>query len=178
MNVVHLRDPVCPLPTSILAQYLKQSSGQLSCLKVIPVVYASSSLSFAVASIFTARVIQVIKLGVNIVVQLRNDINTADFLIPGASDLIAIFATIKSTAISPTWQCCGYSTGGYICTFAGSIETHGIATIVVRLMHFSSSYHCTTAPICGLNAMLFWLLLLSGFYGRPWSMGLYYLCSS
>lgn len=65
VNVVHLRDPVCPLPTSILAQYLKQSSGQLSCLKVIPVVYASSSLSFAVASIFTARVIQVIKLGVN-----------------------------------------------------------------------------------------------------------------
>lgn len=34
VNVVHLRDPVCPLPTSVLAQYLKQSSGQLSCLKV------------------------------------------------------------------------------------------------------------------------------------------------
>ncbi|KFB48496.1 AGAP003181-PA-like protein [Anopheles sinensis] len=34
VNVVHLRDPVCPLPTSILAQYLKQASGQLSCLKV------------------------------------------------------------------------------------------------------------------------------------------------
>lgn len=34
MNVVHLRDPVCPLPTSLLAQYLKQASGQLSCLKV------------------------------------------------------------------------------------------------------------------------------------------------
>ncbi|XP_063705541.1 cell growth regulator with RING finger domain protein 1-like isoform X2 [Culicoides brevitarsis] len=33
VNIVHLRDPVCPLPTSILAQYLKQSSGQLSCLK-------------------------------------------------------------------------------------------------------------------------------------------------
>ncbi|XP_055678717.1 cell growth regulator with RING finger domain protein 1-like [Lutzomyia longipalpis] len=33
VNVVHLRDPVCPLPTSVLAQYLKQSSGQLSCLK-------------------------------------------------------------------------------------------------------------------------------------------------
>ncbi|XP_041765002.1 cell growth regulator with RING finger domain protein 1-like isoform X1 [Anopheles merus] len=33
VNVVHLRDPVCPLPTSILAQYLKQASGQLSCLK-------------------------------------------------------------------------------------------------------------------------------------------------
>uniref|UniRef100_A0A182SX39 Uncharacterized protein n=1 Tax=Anopheles maculatus TaxID=74869 RepID=A0A182SX39_9DIPT len=34
VNVVHLRDPVCPLPTSILAQYLKQASGQLSCLKI------------------------------------------------------------------------------------------------------------------------------------------------
>lgn len=34
VNVVHLRDTVCPLPTSILAQYLKQASGQLSCLKV------------------------------------------------------------------------------------------------------------------------------------------------
>lgn len=34
VNVVHLRDPVCPLPTSILAQYMKQASGQLSCLKV------------------------------------------------------------------------------------------------------------------------------------------------
>lgn len=33
VNVVHLKDPVCPLPTSILAQYLKQASGQLSCLK-------------------------------------------------------------------------------------------------------------------------------------------------
>uniref|UniRef100_A0A336N1J5 CSON004643 protein n=2 Tax=Culicoides sonorensis TaxID=179676 RepID=A0A336N1J5_CULSO len=33
VNIVHLRDPVCPLPTSILAQYLKQASGQLSCLK-------------------------------------------------------------------------------------------------------------------------------------------------
>uniref|UniRef100_U5EGF5 Putative cell growth regulator with ring finger protein n=1 Tax=Corethrella appendiculata TaxID=1370023 RepID=U5EGF5_9DIPT len=33
VNVVHLKDPVCPLPTSVLAQYLKQTSGQLSCLK-------------------------------------------------------------------------------------------------------------------------------------------------
>lgn len=33
VNVIHLRDPVCPLPTSILAQYLKQANGQLSCLK-------------------------------------------------------------------------------------------------------------------------------------------------
>ncbi|XP_026466051.1 uncharacterized protein LOC113369690 [Ctenocephalides felis] len=33
VNVVHLRDPVCPLPTSMLGQYLKQSSGQLSTLK-------------------------------------------------------------------------------------------------------------------------------------------------
>lgn len=33
MNVIHLQDSLCPLPTSILAQYLKQASGQLSCLK-------------------------------------------------------------------------------------------------------------------------------------------------
>ncbi|KAG5678303.1 hypothetical protein PVAND_007990 [Polypedilum vanderplanki] len=33
MNVIHLQDSFCPLPTSILAQYLKQASGQLSCLK-------------------------------------------------------------------------------------------------------------------------------------------------
>lgn len=33
INVVHIRDSVCTLPTSILAQYLKQASGQLSCLK-------------------------------------------------------------------------------------------------------------------------------------------------
>ncbi|XP_055645587.1 uncharacterized protein LOC129782396 [Toxorhynchites rutilus septentrionalis] len=34
VNVVHLKDTVCPLPTSILAQYLKQACGQLSSLKV------------------------------------------------------------------------------------------------------------------------------------------------
>lgn len=35
INVVHIRDSVCTLPTSILAQYLKQANGQLSCLKVM-----------------------------------------------------------------------------------------------------------------------------------------------
>nr|XP_022903583.1 cell growth regulator with RING finger domain protein 1-like [Onthophagus taurus]XP_022903584.1 cell growth regulator with RING finger domain protein 1-like [Onthophagus taurus]XP_022903585.1 cell growth regulator with RING finger domain protein 1-like [Onthophagus taurus] len=35
INVVHIKDSVCTLPTSILAQYLKQANGQLSCLKVI-----------------------------------------------------------------------------------------------------------------------------------------------
>lgn len=34
INVVHIKDAVCTLPTSILAQYLKQANGQLSCLKV------------------------------------------------------------------------------------------------------------------------------------------------
>lgn len=34
VNVVHVKDSVCTLPTSILAQYLKQANGQLSCLKV------------------------------------------------------------------------------------------------------------------------------------------------
>ncbi|GJQ76324.1 hypothetical protein Trydic_g2047 [Trypoxylus dichotomus] len=33
INVVHIKDNVCTLPTSILAQYLKQANGQLSCLK-------------------------------------------------------------------------------------------------------------------------------------------------
>ncbi|KAJ4437556.1 hypothetical protein ANN_17701, partial [Periplaneta americana] len=33
VNVVHIKDSVCTLPTSILAQYLKQANGQLSCLK-------------------------------------------------------------------------------------------------------------------------------------------------
>lgn len=34
INVVHIKDSVCTLPTSVLAQYLKQANGQLSCLKV------------------------------------------------------------------------------------------------------------------------------------------------
>lgn len=33
ISVVHIKDAVCTLPTSILAQYLKQANGQLSCLK-------------------------------------------------------------------------------------------------------------------------------------------------
>uniref|UniRef100_A0A224XTI1 Putative cell growth regulator with ring finger domain protein 1-like isoform 1 n=1 Tax=Panstrongylus lignarius TaxID=156445 RepID=A0A224XTI1_9HEMI len=33
INIVHIKDQVCTLPTSILAQYLKQGNGQLSCLK-------------------------------------------------------------------------------------------------------------------------------------------------
>ncbi|XP_068085986.1 cell growth regulator with RING finger domain protein 1 isoform X2 [Anabrus simplex] len=33
ISVVHIKDSVCTLPTSILAQYLKQANGQLSCLK-------------------------------------------------------------------------------------------------------------------------------------------------
>ncbi|XP_030754436.1 cell growth regulator with RING finger domain protein 1-like [Sitophilus oryzae] len=33
INVVHIKDSVCTLPTSILGQYLKQANGQLSCLK-------------------------------------------------------------------------------------------------------------------------------------------------
>ncbi|KAF6216748.1 hypothetical protein GE061_001097 [Apolygus lucorum] len=47
INVVHIKDSVCTLPTSILAQYLKQANGQLSCLKQLylatgnPVSYES-----------------------------------------------------------------------------------------------------------------------------------------
>ncbi|XP_050294189.1 cell growth regulator with RING finger domain protein 1-like [Anthonomus grandis grandis] len=33
INVVHVKDSVCTLSTSILGQYLKQANGQLSCLK-------------------------------------------------------------------------------------------------------------------------------------------------
>lgn len=33
VSVVHIRDDSCPLPSTILAQYLKQANGQLSCLK-------------------------------------------------------------------------------------------------------------------------------------------------
>ncbi|KAI5642800.1 zinc finger, c3HC4 type (RING finger) domain-containing protein [Phthorimaea operculella] len=33
ITVVHIRDEQCPLPSGILAQYLKQANGHLSCLK-------------------------------------------------------------------------------------------------------------------------------------------------
>ncbi|XP_049878205.1 cell growth regulator with RING finger domain protein 1-like [Pectinophora gossypiella] len=33
VSVVHIRDEQCPLPSGILAQYLKQANGHLSCLK-------------------------------------------------------------------------------------------------------------------------------------------------
>ena len=49
MNVVHIKDSVCTLPTSILAQYLKQANGQLSCLKVslIPLSRLPAALPFS-----------------------------------------------------------------------------------------------------------------------------------
>ncbi|XP_055527712.1 cell growth regulator with RING finger domain protein 1-like isoform X2 [Wyeomyia smithii] len=40
VNVIHIRDSVCPVPTSVLAQYLKQVGGQLSCLQQL---YLASS---------------------------------------------------------------------------------------------------------------------------------------
>ncbi|KAK9498002.1 hypothetical protein O3M35_003892 [Rhynocoris fuscipes] len=33
VSIVHIKDSICTLPTSVLAQYLKQYNGQLSCLK-------------------------------------------------------------------------------------------------------------------------------------------------
>ncbi|CAH2044641.1 unnamed protein product, partial [Iphiclides podalirius] len=33
VSVVHIRDEQCPLPSGIIAQYLKQANGHLSCLK-------------------------------------------------------------------------------------------------------------------------------------------------
>lgn len=39
VNVVHIKDSVCTLPTSILAQYLKQANGQLSSLKVCTIIF-------------------------------------------------------------------------------------------------------------------------------------------
>ncbi|XP_025833459.1 cell growth regulator with RING finger domain protein 1 isoform X2 [Agrilus planipennis] len=55
INVVHIRDSVCTLPTSVLAQYLKQANGQLSCLKQLylatgnPGNYEDSQIPLAVA---------------------------------------------------------------------------------------------------------------------------------
>ncbi|VEN43385.1 unnamed protein product [Callosobruchus maculatus] len=55
INVVHIKDKVCTLPTSILAQYLKQANGQLSCLKQLylatgnPGGYEEGQISLAVA---------------------------------------------------------------------------------------------------------------------------------
>ncbi|PZC72058.1 hypothetical protein B5X24_HaOG211983 [Helicoverpa armigera] len=33
ISVVHIRDDQCPLPSGVIAQYLKQANGHLSCLK-------------------------------------------------------------------------------------------------------------------------------------------------
>ncbi|KAF2904283.1 hypothetical protein ILUMI_01886, partial [Ignelater luminosus] len=55
INVVHIKDSVCTLPTSILAQYLKQANGQLSCLKQLylatgnPGGYEDGQIPLAVA---------------------------------------------------------------------------------------------------------------------------------
>ncbi|CAH1981179.1 unnamed protein product, partial [Acanthoscelides obtectus] len=55
INVVHIKDKVCTLPTSILAQYLKQANGQLSCLKQLylatgnPGGYEEGQIPLAVA---------------------------------------------------------------------------------------------------------------------------------
>ncbi|XP_012269465.1 cell growth regulator with RING finger domain protein 1-like isoform X3 [Athalia rosae] len=43
VNVVHIKDNVCTLPTSILAQYLKQANGQLSCLKQLYLATGNST---------------------------------------------------------------------------------------------------------------------------------------
>ncbi|CAK1583993.1 unnamed protein product [Parnassius mnemosyne] len=39
VSVVHIRDEQCPLPSGVIAQYLKQANGHLSCLKQL---YVSS----------------------------------------------------------------------------------------------------------------------------------------
>ncbi|KAJ8964674.1 hypothetical protein NQ314_004706 [Rhamnusium bicolor] len=55
INVVHIKDTVCTLPTNILAQYLKQANGQLSCLKQLylatgnPGGYEEGQIPLAVA---------------------------------------------------------------------------------------------------------------------------------
>ncbi|KAL7294658.1 cell growth regulator with RING finger domain protein 1-like isoform X2 [Trichogramma pretiosum] len=43
VNVVHIKDGVCTLPTSVLAQYLKQANGQLSCLKQLYLATGNST---------------------------------------------------------------------------------------------------------------------------------------
>ncbi|KAL0275839.1 UNVERIFIED_CONTAM: hypothetical protein PYX00_003568 [Menopon gallinae] len=42
INVVHIKDSVCTLPTSILSQYLKQANGRLCCLKQLYVATGNS----------------------------------------------------------------------------------------------------------------------------------------
>ncbi|XP_074037133.1 cell growth regulator with RING finger domain protein 1 isoform X2 [Leptinotarsa decemlineata] len=55
INVIHIKDSVCTLPTSILSQYLKQANGQLSCLKQLylatgnPGSYEEGEIPLAVA---------------------------------------------------------------------------------------------------------------------------------
>lgn len=55
ISVVHIKDSVCTLPTSILAQYLKQANGQLSCLKQLylatgnPGSYEEGQIPFTLA---------------------------------------------------------------------------------------------------------------------------------
>lgn len=46
VNVVHIKDSVCTLPTSILAQYLKQANGQLSCLKQLYLATGNAMTSY------------------------------------------------------------------------------------------------------------------------------------
>ncbi|XP_026292342.1 cell growth regulator with RING finger domain protein 1 [Frankliniella occidentalis] len=46
VNVVHIKDSVCTLPTSILAQYLKQANGQLSCLKQLYLATGNTMTSY------------------------------------------------------------------------------------------------------------------------------------
>ncbi|KAI5740080.1 hypothetical protein M8J76_000328 [Diaphorina citri] len=55
VNVVHIKDAVCTLPTNILAQYLKQANGQLSSLKQLYLATGNPSPSSYEDSTETAR---------------------------------------------------------------------------------------------------------------------------
>lgn len=55
INVVHIKDAVCTLPTNILAQYLKQANGQLSSLKQLYLATGNPSPSSYEDSTETAR---------------------------------------------------------------------------------------------------------------------------
>lgn len=55
INVVHIKDAVCTLPTNILAQFLKQANGQLSSLKQLYLATGNPSPSNYEDSTETAR---------------------------------------------------------------------------------------------------------------------------
>lgn len=68
VSVVHIQDDQCSLPSGIIAQYLKQANGHLSCLKV--------SASF----LYTKEILKSKFIFCNVVVVLIFTLTAAQFL--------------------------------------------------------------------------------------------------